>query len=109
MLEHAVTAFATASISSGAISEIFLNNDGSGYTSTPTVIFSNPPNFKGGDTLLKQLLLRLILVNVQSILRLELTNGGSGYITPPTITISGGGGSEQLPHVLLEELNLVFL
>ena len=56
----AVTAFATASISSGAISEIFLNDDGSGYSSTPTVIFSIHPILRVVITLLKQLLLRLI-------------------------------------------------
>ena len=33
------------------------------------------------------------IVNVQSILRLELTNAGAGYTVPPTITISGGGGT----------------
>ena len=33
------TATATASISSGSITEIFLNNDGSGYASAPTVTF----------------------------------------------------------------------
>ncbi len=89
----AVTAFATASISSGAISEIFLNDDGSGYSSTPTVIFSNPPNFKGGDNVAEAVAITTNIGNVQSIQRLEITNAGSGYITPPTITISGGGGS----------------
>ena len=89
----AVTAFATASISSGSISEIFLNNDGSGYSSTPTVIFSNPPNFKGGDSVAEAVAITTNIGNVQSIQRLEITNAGSGYITPPTITISGGGGS----------------
>ena len=89
----AVTAFATASISSGAISEIFLDDDGSGYSSTPTVIFSNPPNFKGGDNVAEAVAITTNIGNVQSIQRLEITNAGSGYITPPTITISGGGGS----------------
>ena len=89
----AVTAFATASISSGSISEIFLNNDGSGYSSTPTVTFSNPPNFKGGDSVAEAVAITTNIGNVQSIQRLEITNSGSGYVTPPTITISGGGGS----------------
>jgi len=85
--------FGTVSISSGAISEIFLNDDGSGYSSTPTVIFSNPPNFKGGDNVAEAVAITTNIGNVQSIQRLEITNAGSGYITPPTITISGGGGS----------------
>ena len=89
----AVTAFATASISSGSISKIFLNNDGSGYSSTPTVTFSNPPNFKGGDNVAEAVAITTNIGNVQSIQRLEIINSGSGYVTPPTITISGGGGS----------------
>jgi hypothetical protein len=93
LVGSAVTAFATASISSGAISEIFLNNDGSGYSSTPTVTFSNPPNFQGGGKTAEAVAITTNIGNVQSIQRLEITNSGSGYVTPPTITISGGGGS----------------
>lgn len=88
-----VTAVATAGISTNSIKEIFLNNDGSGYTSTPTVTFSKPPNFAGGDVLATAVAVTTSKANVQSILRLELTNGGSGYTTPPTITITGGGGT----------------
>ena len=88
-----VTAIATAGISNNAIREIFFNNDGSGYTSTPTVTFSNPPNLAGGDVLATAVAVTTSKANVQSILRLELTNGGSGYTTPPIITITGGGGT----------------
>jgi len=79
-----VTAVATAGISTNSIREIFLNNDGSGYTSAPTVTFSKPPNFTGGDVLATAVAVTTSKANVQSILRLELTNGGSGYTTPPT-------------------------
>jgi len=89
----AVTAFATASISSGAISEIFLNNDGSGYSSTPIVTFSDPSSFQSGGKTAEAVAITTNIGNVQSIQRLEITNSGSGYVTPPTITISGGGGS----------------
>jgi hypothetical protein len=85
-----VTATATASISSGSITEIFLNNDGAGYSSTPTVTFSGP---NSGINTATAVAVTTSKANVQSILRLELTNGGSGYTTPPTITISGGGGT----------------
>jgi len=93
LVGSAITAFATASISSGAISEIFLNNDGSGYSSTPIVTFSNPPNFQSGNKTAEAVAITTNIGNVQSIQRLEITNSGSGYVTPPTITISGGGGS----------------
>jgi len=86
----AITATATASISSGSITEIFLNNDGSGYASAPTVTFSSP---NSGINTATAVAVTTSRVNIQSVLRLELTNGGSGYTTPPTITISGGGGA----------------
>lgn len=85
-----VTATATAGISSNSIKEIFLNNDGSGYTSTPIVTFSGP---NSGINTATAVAVTTSKANVQSILRLELTNGGSGYTTPPTITITGGGGT----------------
>jgi len=88
----AVTATATATVGTGAISKIFLNNDGSGYTSTPTVTFSDPPSGVGTVTA-TAIAITTSTANVQSILRLELTNGGSGYTTAPTITITGGGGT----------------
>jgi len=87
------TAVITAGISTGAVSEIFLNNDGSGYQTAPTVTFSNPPNLGGGNFPATAVAITTSVGNVQSILRLELTSGGKGYITPPTITISGGGGT----------------
>ena len=90
LVGSAITATATATIASGAISEIFLNNDGSGYTSTPTVAISTAP---AGGTNATAVAITTSIVNVQSILRLELTNAGAGYTVPPTITISGGGGT----------------
>jgi hypothetical protein len=93
LVGSAITASATASIGTGAISEIFLNNDGNGYASAPTITFSNPPNLGGGDVLATAVAITTSRANVQSILRLELTNGGSGYTSPPTIAISGGGGT----------------
>ena len=84
------TAIVTAGISSGAVSEIFLNNDGSGYQTAPTITFSAPP--VGGVTA-TAVGITTRVANVQSLLRIELTNAGSGYVTPPTITISGGSGT----------------
>jgi len=93
LVGSAVTATATASIATGAINEIFLNNDGSGYTSAPTITFSDPPNIAGGDIAATAVAITTSRANVRSILRIEITNGGSGYTTPPTILISGGGGT----------------
>ena len=89
----AITATATAGISSGSVNQIFINDDGGGYITTPTVTFSDPPDITGGDVRATAVAITTNKGNIQSIQRLELTNGGSGYTKPPTITITGGGGS----------------
>ena len=43
------TATATPILGSGYIREIFLNNDGSGFTGTPTVAISTSPSGLSGD------------------------------------------------------------
>ena len=88
----AITATATATISASSITEVFLNNDGSGYTSPPKVIISDPSGGIGTITA-SAIAITTSIGNVQSIERIEITNSGVGYLTPPTITFSGGGGS----------------
>ena len=83
-----ITATASAGISSGYIKEIFLNNDGSGYTSTPTVSISPPTS---GTTATARVVTEPFNGKL-SIKRVVLTNAGSGYTSPPFIVISGGGG-----------------
>ena len=85
-----ITATATAGISSGCIREIFLNNDGSGYTSTPTVSIGAAP--VGGFSA-SAVAITTTRSSITSIYRIEMTNTGAGYTEAPTITISGGGGS----------------
>lgn len=90
-----VTAVATALISgsvpSGYVKEIFINNDGSGYTSTPVVAISTSP---AGTSLDNATAVAITTVRggIRSVERIYLTNAGAGYVTPPIITISGGGG-----------------
>lgn len=83
------SASASSNISSGYIKEIFLNNDGSGYTSTPTVTISPPAS----GTKATAVVSIKNTSGVKSIDRIVLTNAGSGYTIPPTINITGGGGS----------------
>ncbi len=86
----AQTATATVGVSSGRITEIFLNNDGSGFTSAPTITFSDAP--VGGHNA-SAVAITTERANITSILRIEMTNAGAGYTEAPTISISGGGGS----------------
>ena len=89
------TATAEATITSGAVNQVFINDDGSGYTGTPTVTISPPQLDQYGNIVGEQATAVAITTsvgNIQSIKRIEITNGGSGYTSPPTITITGGNG-----------------
>ena len=84
------TANASATINTGYIREIFLNDDGSGYTSTPTVAITTAPS---GGTNATAVAITTTRNRVTSIKEILLTNAGAGYTIAPTITISGGGGT----------------
>ena len=86
------TATAVASINSGFISEIFLNNDGSGFTGTPTVAISTSPSGLIGDNA-AAVAITTTRANITSVEKILLTNAGANYTSPPIITISGGGGT----------------
>tara|TARA_Y100000004_G_scaffold151177_1_gene173756 strand:- start:33 stop:836 length:804 start_codon:yes stop_codon:yes gene_type:complete len=75
----------------GGVSQVFLNNDGFGYTSVPTVTFSAPESETGVTA--TAVAITTSVGNVQSVERIDITNAGLGYTVAPTITISGGGGT----------------
>jgi len=83
-------ATATATIASGFIQSITLNNDGSGFTSTPTVAITTAPS---GGTNASAVAITTTRNNITSIKEIRLVNAGAGYTVAPTITISGGGGT----------------
>jgi hypothetical protein len=86
------TALASATINTGYVRQIFLNNDGYGYTSNPVVTISASPTGLIGDNA-TAVAITTIRGGVRSVERLYLTNAGAGYTVPPTITILGGGGA----------------
>ena len=84
-------ATATATISTGGIQEVFLNNDGYNYTTPPTITFSAPPGAGTTATAVGVLTSRM---NTTSLWKILITNAGAGYgTTEPIVTISGGGGA----------------
>ena len=87
-----VTATANPVLGTGYIRELFLNNDGSGFTGTPTVAISTSPtgNFADNATAVA---FTTSIANVTSIDKILLTNAGAGYTEAQTITITGGGGT----------------
>ena len=89
-----VTATGNAQLSQsnkGYIREIVLNDDGSGYTSTPTVAISTAP-FGLGNVNATAVAITTTKGGVFSIERIELTNAGVGYTQAPLVSIKGGGG-----------------
>ena len=101
------TATATAQINSagkGYIRQIVLNNDGSGYSSTPNVAISTAPT-GAGNANATAVAITTTRAGIFSIDRILLTNAGAGYITPPTVTISGGGGVGAAATAALESTN----
>ena len=87
-----ITATASLSVATGGIREIFLNNDGSGFTGTPTVAISTSPTGQSADNA-SAVAFTTTRASITSIEKILITNAGGGYVTPPSITISGGGGT----------------
>ena len=83
-------ASATVNSINGYIRDIFLDNDGYGYTGTPTVAITTAPS---GGTNATAVAITTTRNNITSIKEILLTNAGAGYTVAPTITITGGGGT----------------
>ncbi len=74
------SAKATCSITSGSVTSTRIQDFGDGYTTVPTVTFSQPPTGgvrATGTAVLTQ----------GKVTSINITNPGSGYTTAPTITI----------------------
>ena len=101
MIGSGTTAQVTPVTGTGYVRKIFLNDDGSGYTSTPTISFTDSPN---GYSISNASAVAITTVssNVHSVKEILLTNAGFGYTEAPTITISGGGGSGAIATCSIE-------
>jgi hypothetical protein len=93
------TSTATAVIDTGYIRQIFLNNDGYDYTSTPSVSISTAPI--GGKNA-SAVAITTARAGVYSIQSIVLTNAGAGYTVAPTISIVGGGGTGAIATCSIE-------
>ena len=102
-----ITATANAQLTTnnkGYLREIVLNNDGSGYTSTPNVAISTAP-FGIGSVDATAVAITTTRAGIFSIDRILLTNAGAGYTTPPLVTITGGGGVGAAATAAVEQSN----
>ena len=101
------TATATAQLNPSArgyVREVVLNDDGSGYTSTPNVAISTAPNIPGNANA-TAVAITTTRAGIFSIERILLTNAGAGYTTAPLITITGGGGVGAAATAAVEQSN----
>ena len=107
LIGSGTTATATAQLTpsnKGYIRQIVLNNDGSGYTSTPNVAISTAP-LGIGNVDATAVAITTTRAGIFSIDRILLTNAGAGYTTPPLVTITGGGGVGAAATAAIEQSN----
>ena len=71
----------------GKIAHISIDNEGTGYTSAPTITISGGGGSNATAT---------ATVSGGKITAVTITNGGLGYNFHPTVTVSGGGGSNAV-------------
>ena len=101
------TATASAQINAsnkGYIRQIVLNNDGSGYQSTPNVAITTAPS-GAGNVNATAVAITTQRAGLFSIERIVLTNAGAGYTQAPLVTISGGGGVGAAATAAVEQSN----
>ena len=83
------TATANTTLNFGAVQQIFLQNDGYGYLTAPTVSISTSPGIDA--TAVAIMTSRSGIGTAKSIDKILLINPGSGYIGIPTVTVPGTG------------------
>ena len=72
-----------ATTSTGVVSQLIIQNNGSGYTVAPTISFIGDGTGAAATALL----------GTTAVSSATITAGGTGYTSAPTITFSGGGGT----------------
>jgi hypothetical protein len=72
----------------GEITSVTILNQGSGYTSVPTVTFTSASGRDAAATAV-----RGTGATANKIIRIDITNPGTGYQVAPTVSITGGSGT----------------
>ena len=75
----------------GEVTSITVTNQGSGYTTVPTVSFTSGTGRDAAATAV-----RGTGATANKIIRIDITNPGTAYQIAPVVTISGGGGTGAL-------------
>ena len=101
MVGYGYTALANPIVRTGYVKQVFLNNDGYGYTTAPQVAIGTGPVVGVGSTPASAIALTTKKGGVTSIERLLFTHAGIGYTgdMPPSITFISniiGSGSTAI-------------
>ena len=81
----------------GAVTQVNISTQGSGYTSAPTVTFTSS-NGRGATA-------TAVLGSGSTsgkVIRIDITDGGTGYQIPPVVNITGGGGVGAIATAVIE-------
>lgn len=81
----------------GAVTSVTITDQGSGYTSAPTVVFGSSSGY--GATAIANLGTGDAAGKVVSV---TITDGGQNYQTPPVISFTGGGGTGTIATSAIE-------
>jgi hypothetical protein len=87
----------TTRSSRGEVVSITMTNQGSGYTSVPTVTFISGTGVGATATAV-----RGTGVTANKIIRVDITNPGTGYQTAPVVSFTGGGGINAAATATIE-------
>lgn len=77
----------------GSVVSVQVTAGGSGYSSAPTVTFSDPPSQPPGSTLATSTATGYAIIVSGAVSQVVITNAGLGYIDPPTISFSSGAAT----------------
>lgn len=80
----ALTNISLVSATSGAVQNVTMTNNGTGYTSLPAVAFTGGSGSGAAGT---------AVLEATSLASISLTAAGTGYTTTPSVNVVGGGGS----------------
>lgn len=72
-------------VTGGGVIAVEVASGGTGYTSAPTVTFTNPIGASGAAA--------YAILSGPSVSSIVMTSVGSGYLTVPSVSFSGGGGT----------------
>jgi hypothetical protein len=82
---------------SGGVTAITVTNQGSGYTSVPTVVITSATGTGATATAV-----RGSGTTANKIVSINITNRGTGYVTAPAISFTGGAGTGALATATIE-------